>query len=132
MPERARSGGDTIAGAVERRAEVAANVGKTRVYHAVGGPAPPGVDELGEEVWRGNKPPPERGFRALGVPIGHDEYVRTQARERLQAGVAAGRAASARLAVRVVAPAVLRVAAGAVPLAKRLARARRGLRALTR
>ena len=83
-PERARSGGDTVAGAVEREAGVAANVGKTRVYHAAGGPAPPGVDELGEEVWRGNKPPPERGFLALGIPIGHDEYVRTQARERLR------------------------------------------------
>ena len=35
-------------------------------------------------MWRGNKPPPERGFLALGLPIGHDEYVRTQARERLR------------------------------------------------
>ena len=44
--------------------------------HTAGCPAPRGVAELGEEVWRSDRPLPERGFTALGVPIGHGDYVR--------------------------------------------------------
>ena len=38
--------------------------------------APPGISELGAAVWRGDKPPPERGLVVLGTPIGHPEFVR--------------------------------------------------------
>ena len=53
-------------------------------YHAQSGPAPPGIRELGEDVWRGDKPPAERGFVALGVPIGHHEFIRSCANARLE------------------------------------------------
>ncbi|CAE7732680.1 unnamed protein product, partial [Symbiodinium microadriaticum] len=46
---------------------IATNVGETRIYNTTGGPAPRGVAELGEEVWRSDRPLPERGFTALGV-----------------------------------------------------------------
>eukprot|EP00439_Symbiodinium_sp_Y106_P003771 s5894_g1.t1 len=55
---------------VERGAGVEANLGKTRVFNAAGGDAPPGVDVLGPDVWCGHLPPEQRGFVALGVPIG--------------------------------------------------------------
>ncbi|CAE7599317.1 unnamed protein product [Symbiodinium natans] len=35
---------------LDPEAGVAANLGKTRVYHARGGPAPPGIHELGETM----------------------------------------------------------------------------------
>eukprot|EP00439_Symbiodinium_sp_Y106_P043805 s1788_g5.t1 len=55
---------------VERGAGVEANLGKTRVFNAAGGDAPPGVDVLGPDVWCRHLPPEQRGFVALGVPIG--------------------------------------------------------------
>ena len=50
-----------------------------------GGPAPPGIADLGPEVWRGSRPPQQRGFVALGTPIGTPEYVRAWGAERLEA-----------------------------------------------
>ena len=35
----------------------------------------PEEQRLGAEVWRGDKPPAERGFVTLGVPIGHEDFV---------------------------------------------------------
>ena len=60
-------------------------LGKTRVLHAAGGAAPLGILDLGAKVWRGDKPPAERRFVALGIPIGHEDFVRAQAEERRQA-----------------------------------------------
>ena len=77
--ERAREVCDVVSGAVQHGAGVSANLGKTRVFHAAGGEAPPGIQELGDEVWRGDKPPVERGFLALGVPIRHKEFIDAQA-----------------------------------------------------
>ena len=59
--------------------------GKTRVFNAAGGDAPPGVDVLGPDVWCRNLPPEQRGFVALGVPIGHTDFVKAQAANRLDA-----------------------------------------------
>ena len=84
-PARAREACDKVSREVEQGAGVSANLGKTRVFHAAGGAAPPGILDLGAEVWRGDKPPAERGFVALGVPIGHEDFVRAQAEERPQA-----------------------------------------------
>ena len=53
----AREASHSVTAAVELRV-VSANFGKTRVYNA-----------LGSEVWRRDKPPAERGFLAMGVPI---------------------------------------------------------------
>lgn len=74
-PERARTVLDATTHAIAEHAGVAANLGKTRVYHRRGGPPPEGVAALGGEVWRGDKPPEERGLLALGVPIGDPAYV---------------------------------------------------------
>ncbi|OLP78203.1 hypothetical protein AK812_SmicGene41644 [Symbiodinium microadriaticum] len=63
---------------------IATNVGETRIYNTTGGPAPCGVAELGEEVWHSDRPLPERGFTALGVPIGHCDYVREWGQRRLR------------------------------------------------
>eukprot|EP00439_Symbiodinium_sp_Y106_P076577 s2223_g15.t1 len=67
---------DVVVTRVEEHGGIASNVGKTRIYNTAGCPAPRGVAELGEEVWRSDRPLPERGFTALGVPIGHGDYVR--------------------------------------------------------
>ena len=54
------------------------------MYNAGHGAPPPGVHELGDEVWRGNRPSGERGFTALGVPLGHPDYVRKWGRRRVR------------------------------------------------
>ncbi|CAE7568781.1 unnamed protein product [Symbiodinium natans] len=84
-PERSGHLGGVVAGEVERGAGVAANLGKTQIYNAQGGAAPPDVAALGPDVWRGDLPPEQRGFVALGVPIGHPDFVASQAEERLRA-----------------------------------------------
>ena len=63
----------------------AANLGKTQVFNAQGGPAPPGIADLGPEVWQGDRAEAERGFVALGTPIGCDEFVRRSAAQCLEA-----------------------------------------------
>ena len=70
VPERAAPLLRVVTSEVERGAGVEANLGKTRVFNAAGGDASPGVDVLGPDVWCGNLPPEQRGFVALGVPIG--------------------------------------------------------------
>ena len=85
VPERAAPLPRVVTSEVERGAGVEANLGKTRVFNAAGGDAPPGVDVLGPDVWCGNLPPEQRGFVALGVPIGHTDFVKAQAANRLDA-----------------------------------------------
>ena len=84
-PDRAAPLLRVVTGEVERGAGVEANLGKTRVYNAAGGDAPPGIDDLGRDVWCGNLPPAQRGFVALMVPIGHPDFVAAQAADRLAA-----------------------------------------------
>ena len=81
---RAKPALDVVATRVEEHCGIASNVGKTRIYNTAGGPAPRGAAELGEEVWRSDRPLPERGFTALGVPIGHGDYVREWGQRRLR------------------------------------------------
>ena len=85
LPERAAPLLRVVTGEVERGAGVEANLGKTRVFNAEGEDAPPGVDVLGPDVWCGNLPLEQRGFVALGVPIGHPDFVKAQAANRLDA-----------------------------------------------
>ena len=85
---RAREGLDLVASRVQEHCGIASNVGKTRVYNAGHGAPPPGVHELGEQVWRGNRPSGERGFTALGVPLGHPDYVSEWGRRRVPHGQA--------------------------------------------
>ena len=77
-PDRAAPLLRVITGEVERGAGVEANLGKTRVYNAAGGHRRPGPG-------RCNLPPAQRGFVALGVPIGHPDFVAAQAADRLAA-----------------------------------------------
>ena len=82
-PARAREALDAVASSIEARAGVAANLGKTRAYNRHGGPAPPGIAELGASVWRGDAPEAARGFVALGTPIGHPQFVAAHTHTRL-------------------------------------------------
>ena len=70
--------------AVEDRCGIASNLGKTRVIAATAGPAPPGIAELGDDVWRGDKPDAQRGVVVLGSPVGHLAFVQGWAEERLR------------------------------------------------
>ena len=83
-PPRARAALDDVTRIVEARAGVSANLGKTRVYRAAGGPPPPGIEELGPGVWCGTADPANHGFVALGVPIGSTAFVQRRLEERLQ------------------------------------------------
>ena len=83
-PTRARAPMDLVTGTAEAHTGIAANLGKTRVFNNAGGPPPPGVAALGSEVWRGERPPQERGFVALGTRIGTPEYVRTWGRGKIR------------------------------------------------
>ena len=69
---------------VEDRCGIASNLGKTRVIAATAGPAPPGIAELGDDVWRGDKPDAQRGVVVLGSPVGHPAFVQGWAEERLR------------------------------------------------
>jgi len=82
-PARARESLDVVTTSIETRAGVAANLGKTRVYNRAGGPAPPGIAELGAGVWRGDARETERGFVALGIPVGHSRFVAAHTNARL-------------------------------------------------
>ena len=82
-PSRAREALDVVTSSIETRAGVTANLGKTRVYNRDGGPAPPGIVELGANVWCGDAPEAERGFVALGTPLGHPQFVAAHTDTRL-------------------------------------------------
>ena len=82
--ERARAARDTVVGIVEAECGIASNEGKTRVYSSAGGPPPPGVAELGSDVWRGDKPLEERGLVVLGTPIGHPHFIAAWAAQRMR------------------------------------------------
>ena len=56
----------------------------TRAFALGVTPPPPGISELGDAVWRGDKPPAERGLVVLGTPIGHPDFVQAWAAERMQ------------------------------------------------
>ena len=83
QPDRARPAFDIVSRAIERHAGVAANSGKTRVFTRAGGPAPPGVETLGPDMWRGGDSP-ECGLVALGAPIGSADFVAAHAHGRLE------------------------------------------------
>ena len=82
-PSRAREALDVVTSSIETRAGVTANLGKTRVYNRDGGPAPPGIAELGANVWHGDTPEAERGFVALGTLLGHPRFVAAHTDTRL-------------------------------------------------
>ena len=54
------------------------NQGKTVAWSRAGGPAPPGIEALGdpdgEPVWRGDLPPAQNGIVILGTPLGSADF----------------------------------------------------------
>ena len=70
VPSRARASLDGVTSTVDEGCGIASNLGKTHAIGAFAGGAPPGIAELGAEVWRGDRPPHERGMIVLGSPVG--------------------------------------------------------------
>ena len=60
---------DTTTQAVWHHCGIASNLGKTRVIAAETGPPPPGIAELGEAVWRGDKAPWARPSGTLTLSV---------------------------------------------------------------
>ncbi|CAK0910881.1 unnamed protein product [Prorocentrum cordatum] len=81
---RARAAFDTTTGAIHLHANVDCHLGKCRAYSRGGGAAPPGIGELGQDVWRGDRAPPDRGIKILGAPLGTPEFVAAHLESRLQ------------------------------------------------
>ena len=83
-PGRARTALDTTVEEVASHCGIASNLGKTRAIASVPGPPPPGIAELGDDVWRADKPTAERGVVVLGSPIGPPDFIRSWADERMR------------------------------------------------
>ena len=83
-PHRARPAYNVVAHELNTHAGVAPNPSKTRVYNGQGGVAPEGIQELGPDVWRGNRPLHEQGILTLGTPIGTPAFVSSATAERLR------------------------------------------------
>ena len=73
-PDRARAAYDIAAEVMPRRTGVQFQ-SSTRAWCRRPLPAPPGIAELGEDVWRSDRPRDERGLRIVGTPVGSDEYI---------------------------------------------------------
>ena len=74
-PARARAAYDVTAAAFQRFCGIAVNHAKLAAWNRSGQAAPPGIAELGDDVWRANAVPERCGVTVVGVPIGTDEYV---------------------------------------------------------
>ena len=74
---------DAATASVEAHTGIAANLGKTGVFSLSREPAPPGVRDLGNNVWRGDKPLPVRGIVALGSPVGTPQFIEAWGRHRV-------------------------------------------------
>ena len=70
-PHRARPAYDVVAHELNTHAGVAPNPSKTRVYNGQGGVAPEGIQELGPDVWRGNRPLQRTRHPYTGYPHRH-------------------------------------------------------------
>ena len=73
-PDRAQAVFELIERTLSAHTGVHCNMGKTRVWNR-GGVEPPGVRELGPEVWVGGaeRPAEQRGVKVLGTPLGTAE-----------------------------------------------------------
>ena len=83
MPDRCRGSLDAVTHSVAEGCGIASNLGKTHVIGAIAGAAPPGVAELGPDVWRGDKPPNQRGMVVLGSPVGHPDFMAAWTAQRM-------------------------------------------------
>ena len=83
VPDRCRGSLDAVTHSVAEGCGIASNLGKTRVIRAIAGAAPPRVAELGPDVWRGDKPPNQRGMVVLGSPVGHPDFIAAWTAQRM-------------------------------------------------
>ena len=81
QPSRIRTLFDTLARHLSTHTGIRLHAGKTQVWNA-GGVEPPNVQELTTTtpVWLGNPtlPHTQQGFRVLGLPLGHPEYMQEE------------------------------------------------------
>ena len=81
QPSRIRTLFDTLARHLSTHTGIRRHAGKTQVWNA-GGVEPPNVQELTTTtpVWLGNPtlPHTQQGFRVLGLPLGHPEYMQEE------------------------------------------------------
>ena len=75
--DRARELFDRSTQCIEARTGIRTHLGKLRVWGSGDPEPPPGIAELGAEIWRGNRAPEEAGVVVLGAPIGRREFVFT-------------------------------------------------------
>ena len=73
-PERARTAYDMVTRIIQQRCGIQPNLGKTVCWSKQGGNPPPGIAELGTNVWKGNGSESERGIRVLGAPLGTADF----------------------------------------------------------
>ena len=76
-PDRAKVVHDIMAEALWEKAWIRINCGKTRVWNRVG-VKPFGVETMGAGVWVGDHSVPThtQGMNILGLPLGHEDYVK--------------------------------------------------------
>ena len=80
---RARLAFNTVTNYIRTIAGVDTNLGKCRVWSKAGGSPPPGIAELGPDVWRGDRPAVENGIVVLGTPLGRPEFVAAHCDQRI-------------------------------------------------
>ena len=80
--ERARQAFDEVAAAIREKSGIDVHLGKCRAWSAAGGAAPPGIAEIGPEVWRCGRAAAEDGLKVLGSPLGSEAFVEAFAAAR--------------------------------------------------
>ena len=75
---------DIVTNYVEIMAGVKTNLGKCAVWSPAGGDAPPGIDSLGKDVWKGDLPTEQNGLVILGCPVGSPSFCKAHASKRIE------------------------------------------------
>ena len=72
---------ETVRDILQLRCHIDVNVGKLAVWGMGRAEAPPRVDEMGENVWKGSLPAERQGIKVVGTPVGSGEFVQENCRE---------------------------------------------------
>lgn len=82
--DRARYVYDYFSRLIQESAGVRSNLGKTRCWGSGSIIPPPGIETLGDEVWRGDKDASAAGLKMLGSPIGCNLYIESWCASRAE------------------------------------------------
>ena len=86
--QRARAAYDIVTNNIRHHTGIEPNLGKTECWCSGGGPAPPGIAELGvlgePPVWKGDLQNDLRGVEVLGSPLGTSEYAQKYTNDRME------------------------------------------------